>query len=120
LANALREALDLGLDNIRARIDRTAQALRGQLADVPGVRVLDQGRERSGLVSFAVGNREAASVMRDLAEQGISISANGVGYTPLDMNARGLTSIARASVSYLTTDAELDRLLEAVRRLARS
>jgi selenocysteine lyase/cysteine desulfurase len=120
LANALREALDLGIGNIRTRIDRNAQALRGQLAGVPGVRVLDQGHDRSGLVSFAVGKREADSVMRDLAEQGISISANGVGYTPLDMNARGLTSVARASVSYLTTDAELDRLLEAIRRLART
>jgi selenocysteine lyase/cysteine desulfurase len=43
-----------------------------------------------------------------------------VPYTPLDMQARGLAQIARASVSYLTNDAEIDRLLEGLRGLARS
>jgi selenocysteine lyase/cysteine desulfurase len=119
LANALGEALDIGVANIRARIDRNAQALRGLLAEVPGVEVLDQGRERSGLVSFAIGGRDAGSVLRDLAAEGISISSNGAPYTPLDFKARGLADVARASVSYLTTDAELDRLLEAIRRLAK-
>jgi selenocysteine lyase/cysteine desulfurase len=57
--------------------------------------------------------------LRQLAAQGISISANGPAYTPLDMRARGLGEIARASVSYLTTDAEIDRLAHAIRGLAR-
>jgi selenocysteine lyase/cysteine desulfurase len=118
-ANALKETLDIGIDNIRARIDRNAQAVRGLLADIPGVRVLDQGRERSGLVSFDVGGVDTGSVSRQLAAQGISISANGPAYTPLDMRARGLAEIARASVSYLTTDAEIDRLADAIRGLAR-
>ena len=48
LANALREALDIGLDAIRARVDAIAQGLRAELATLPGVTVLDQGRERSG------------------------------------------------------------------------
>ncbi|ANN70699.1 aminotransferase class V-fold PLP-dependent enzyme [Bordetella bronchialis] len=119
LANALREALDIGIPAIRARIDRNAGALRALLADIPGVAVLDQGRERSGLVSFAVAGIEASALARALAAQGISIGANGPAYTPLDMRARGLAEIARASVSYLTADAEMDRLAEAIRVLAR-
>jgi selenocysteine lyase/cysteine desulfurase len=35
------------------------------------------------------------------------------------MTARGLDTIARASVSYLTTEAEIDRLLEHLRALVR-
>lgn len=119
LANALREALDIGLDAIRARIDAVARALRAELAAIDGVAVLDQGRERSGLVSFNLAGHEAAAVQRALAAQGIVIGSNGVPYTPLDMNARGLTQIARASVSYLTRDDEIDRLLDALRTLAR-
>ena len=42
-ANALREALDIGLDAIRARIDTVAQALRTELAAIAGIEVLDQG-----------------------------------------------------------------------------
>lgn len=119
LANALREALDLGLDAIRASIDARAQALRSELAAIPGIAVLDQGRERSGLVAFNLADRDAVAVQRELAAQGIVIGSNGVPYTPFDMEARGLTRIARASVSYLTSDAEVDRLLEGLRGLSR-
>lgn len=119
LANALREALDLGLNAIRASIDARAQALRSELAAIPGIAVLDQGRERSGLVAFNLADRDAVAVQRELAAQGIVIGSNGVPYTPFDMEARGLTRIARASVSYLTSDAEVDRLLEGLRGLAR-
>jgi selenocysteine lyase/cysteine desulfurase len=58
-------------------------------------------------------------VQSALAAQGVTIGSNGVAYTPLDMNARGLNTIARASVSYLTTEAEIDTLLERVRALTR-
>lgn len=119
LANALQEALDIGLPAIRARIDATAESLRTELAAIPGITVLDQGQERSGLVSFNVAGQDAVSVQRAMAAQGITIGSNGVPYTPLDMQARGLTQIARASVSYLTNDAEIDRLLQGLRALAR-
>lgn len=119
LANALQEALDIGLPAIRARIDATAESLRTELAAIPGITVLDQGRERSGLVSFNVAGQDAVSVQRAMAAQGITIGSNGVPYTPLDMQARSLTQIARASVSYLTNDAEIDRLLHGLRALAR-
>jgi cysteine desulfurase / selenocysteine lyase len=58
-------------------------------------------------------------VQRALAAQGVTIGSNGVAYTPLDMNSRGLSTIARASVSYLTTDTEIDALLDRVRGLTR-
>ncbi|MCP1400525.1 aminotransferase class V-fold PLP-dependent enzyme [Achromobacter insolitus] len=119
LANALQEALDIGLPAIRARIDATAESLRTELAAIPGITVLDQGQERSGLVSFNVAGQDAVSVQRAMAAQGITIGSNGVPYTPLDMQARSLTQIARASVSYLTNDAEIDRLLQGLRALAR-
>ncbi|MBB1623688.1 aminotransferase class V-fold PLP-dependent enzyme [Achromobacter sp. UMC71] len=118
-ANALQEALDIGLDAIRAQIDATAGALRTELAAIAGIDVLDQGRERSGLVSFNLAGQEASAVQRTLAAQGIVIGSNGVPYTPLDMNARGLAQIARASVSYLTSADDIDRLLQALRTLAR-
>lgn len=117
LANALQEALEVGLDNIRARIDQVTQGLRGQLAQLPGVTVLDLGAERSGLVAFNIAGIDASDVQRQLAQQGVTIGSNGVAYTPFDMTARGLAKIARASVSYLTTDAEIDGLLAAIRAL---
>jgi selenocysteine lyase/cysteine desulfurase len=119
LANALQEALDIGVENIRTRIDAVAQTLRAELAQIHGVTVLDQGRERSGLVAFNVAGIDAKEVQRALAAQGVAIGSNGVGYTPFDMNARGLTQIARASVSYLTTEAEIGKLVGSLRTLVR-
>ncbi|MEK6297735.1 MAG: aminotransferase, partial [Paraburkholderia tropica] len=58
------------------------------------------------------------AVQAALAARGISIGLSGVAYTPLDMRARGLTNVARASVSYLTTDAEIARLVAAVAEIA--
>jgi cysteine desulfurase/selenocysteine lyase len=119
LANAVQEALDIGMENIRARIDSVAQRLRDGLAQIDGVTVLDQGHERSGLVGFNVAGHEAAAVRRELAARGVMIGSNGVGYTPFDMHARGLTKVARASVSYLTNEAEIRALLDGVRALVR-
>jgi len=119
LANALQEALDLGIEAIRARLDANAGALRERLARIPGVTLHDLGPVCSALVSFNVDRLSAGDVRQALAAQGINITANGVPYTPLDMRARGLDSVARASVSYLTSAAELDRLVAAVTQLAR-
>ena len=120
LANALQEALALGLGSIRATLDATAQRVRTELAAIPGLTVLDQGREKSSLISFNLQGRNAADVQRALAAVGVTIGSNGVPYTPLDMQARGLPHIARVSVSPLTSDNEIDRLLDALRDVARA
>lgn len=117
LANALQEALAIGLPNIRARIDRLATALRKRLSEIPSVTVLDDGVEQSGLIAFRAEGRDPNRLRHELAMQHIAIGVNGIAYTPLDMQARGLTQLARASVSYLTTESEIDRLVEALRAL---
>lgn len=114
LGAAIRYARAIGIDAIRARLDTLAQGLRGRLAAIPGVVVHDLGIKRAALVSFAVAGVEPAELRRRLAAEGITIAVNGVAYTPLDMTARGLGDICRAAVSYLHTEAELDRLADAV------
>ncbi|WP_321786616.1 aminotransferase class V-fold PLP-dependent enzyme [Paraburkholderia sp. J94] len=118
LANALREALAIGVPAIRQRIDQVATTLRQRLAQIGSVVLLDDGVERSGLVAFNLAGHEPQAVQAALAGRGISIGLSGVPYTPLDMRARGLTSVARASVSYLTTDEEIGRLVEAIIAIA--
>lgn len=117
LGVAVRQALDLGLDRIRAAIAACADGLRTRLAAVPGVQLRDLGIERSGLVAFTLDGRPGAPVQAALAAQGINLGFNGRAYTPLDMDARGLTEVLRAGVSYLTTEAELDRFVAALAAL---
>ncbi|OYQ39239.1 aminotransferase [Rhodoferax sp. TH121] len=121
LIMGLREALlqveAVGVDRIQARVKRLADSLRAQLSEVPGVLVRDLGTERCGLVSFTVEGADSAMIKRELAARHIVVGGNGVSYTPYDMTARGLTSIVRASVSYLNTEEELDALVRAVSTL---
>jgi selenocysteine lyase/cysteine desulfurase len=118
LQPALNLALELGVDAIAKRVQGLAKSLREQLASVPGVTVRDESTgARSGLVSFTVEDRLAPDVKAALAREGVRVGANGVPYTPWDMQVRGLTGIVRASVSYLNSEADLGRLVEALGKL---
>jgi len=118
LGVALHEALSLGIPAIREKIDATATGLRAELAAIAGVALHDLGRQRSGLVSFTVGDLDVYDVKNRLASLGVSVGANGPAYTPFDMAARGLAGIVRASVSYLTSEQDIRRLLLGIRDIA--
>ncbi|PRD51550.1 aminotransferase class V-fold PLP-dependent enzyme [Phyllobacterium myrsinacearum] len=119
LGAALKQARSLGVDTIRQRIRELSGQLRDQLAAIPGVAVHDLGTEKSGLVSFTVAGIAPQALRGKLAQKRITIAANGIPYTPLDMTARGLSEIARASVSYLNTTDEIDHLCGSVAVIAR-
>jgi len=119
LGTALAQARAIGIGAIRVRIQKLADLSRVLLSEIQGVTVRDLGTERSGVVSFTVDGLGAQEVRTRLAAAQITVGANGVPYTPLDMRARGLTDIVRASVSYFNTEEEIDRLTAAVRGLAR-
>jgi selenocysteine lyase/cysteine desulfurase len=122
LANALEECNSLGLSNIRQRIDSLSRRLREQLTAIPGLTLHNLGPtdHQSGLIAFTLKGWDSVDLKLELAQRGINIGANGVAYTPLDMQARELESIARIAVSYLNTEEEIGVLLESLRELAES
>lgn len=121
LGAAIDLALELGLVAIRERTDGLAGRLRAGLAAIPGVAVRDLGGgEKAPLVSFTVAGQEVGAVRQQLAAAGINAGANGVGYTPIDMGARGLDGIVRLAPHYFNLDIEIDAALTAVERIARA
>ncbi len=114
LRAAVTYARSWGLGAIAERVGAMAEALRSRVAEVPGVRVHDLGRHRSGIVTFTVDGVAAADVQARLRGQGINVSVSEPSSTRLDAERRRLPSLVRASVHYVTTDAELDRLTGAV------
>jgi cysteine desulfurase/selenocysteine lyase len=115
LGVALQQALALDLPAAFARVQWLADGLRQALLDMPHITLRDLGGPaRSGLVSFTVRGLAAPQVKARLAQQHIEVGANGVPYTPLDMQARGLDGIVRVTVSCLNTPDELQRLLAAL------
>jgi cysteine desulfurase / selenocysteine lyase len=121
LCKAVEQTLKVDLAARFAGIQVLAASLRDALADIPGVTTRDLGApsNRSGLVAFTVNNMPAEAVKTRLAAQNLTVGANGVLYTPLDMRARGLEGVVRVSINALTTSAELEALVDAVAVLAR-
>jgi cysteine desulfurase / selenocysteine lyase len=117
LGVAVGYALAIGLPDIEARVSQLAARLREQLAALPGVVVRDRGRRLCGIVTFTVDGTDAAVVQRSLAAAGINVSVSAAASAQFDLPARGLAEVVRASVHYYNTDAELDRLGQAVRAL---
>ena len=121
LARAIDYALDIGLEAIRDRVCALAGALRDGLSALPGVAVHDLGVEKCGIVTFAVDGHDPAAVSRRLrAGHGINTSVTERYFTRLDMEARGLETLCRASVHYYNTENEIDRFVEAVRAVSSS
>jgi selenocysteine lyase/cysteine desulfurase len=60
-------------------------------------------------VSFTVDGHVADEIRQTLARQHINVSVSRITSTRLDMEARGLADVVRASVHYYNTEAEIDR-----------
>jgi cysteine desulfurase / selenocysteine lyase len=117
LAAAVDYALEIGLARIETLVDRAAAGLRERLAGLPVVTLQDKGFRRSGIVTFQSAEVTAPTLRNHLHANGINVSVTTATSTRLDFEQRGLPDLVRASVHYLTTDDELDRLVDAVRSL---
>lgn len=118
LGVAIRATLDMGLDVIQTRVRAHAQRMRAVLSAIPGVEVHDMGTEHSALVSFTVAGLSADAVRSALKAQHIEVAVNGLAFSPLDMQARGLGDIVRATAHTDTPLADIERLCQAVEMLA--
>jgi selenocysteine lyase/cysteine desulfurase len=118
LSAAIRYADSLGMDAIRDRVQALGESLRRRLEAIDGVTVADCGETLCGIVTFFVAGLASIEIARALGRSGINVSVSEVAVARLDLEARGLPDLVRASVHYYNTDEELDRLSEAVARLA--
>jgi cysteine desulfurase/selenocysteine lyase len=106
LRAAVRYALTLGLEPIRARVTLLADRLRGGLAELPGVKVQDLGRVRSGIVTFTKEGEQPRDIQARLRAANIGVSVSSKSSAQLDFGRRGLTQVVRASVHYFNTEDE--------------
>jgi selenocysteine lyase/cysteine desulfurase len=114
LGEAARYALAVGPEGFeRARF--LAAALRDRLATLPGVRVLDRGRERCAIVTIDPAGRDATELKVALRARGINASSADRQSGVLDMDEKGVTSVLRLSPHYYNTEDELDAAIAALR-----
>src|SRR5438876_345192 len=113
LGGAARSALAVGAGG-RERARRLAALLRPQLAEIPGVRVLDRGREQCAIVTVDVAGRDAADLKLRLRQCGINASSADRTSGVRDMDEKGASTVLRFSPHYYNTEDELDTTVAAL------
>jgi selenocysteine lyase/cysteine desulfurase len=117
MGEAIKLALEIGVDAIWELVQSRGNDLRERLAAVPAITVTDIGQVRSGIVTFTLDGVAADDVAKHLKRERINVSTSSQSSTRFDMEDRGLDKVVRSSVHYLTTDAEIERLVTAVATL---
>lgn len=117
LGAAINYALDLGLESVYERIQSLANDLRQRLTSIPKVTVHDLGQEKCGIVTFTVSGKTPSEIKDYLSVQGINVSISIAAYSRLDMEARNLPEIVRASVHYYNTEEEIERFCKVLSTL---
>jgi cysteine desulfurase/selenocysteine lyase len=109
LSVAIDYAMQWGIDAIWRRVKSLAYQLRTQLSPLPGVIVRDRGVTQCGIVTFTIDDITPEEIQRRLAAQNINVSVTVLNSTRLDLEARGLSSMVRASVHYYNSEEEIER-----------
>lgn len=117
LGVAIDYALDWGIETTWVRIRSLAALLRERLDALPGVAVRDIGAEQCGIVTFTVAGHDPSQLVDALLARGINTSFTTRTGTRLDMEARGLSAMLRASVHYYNSEDEIERFCAALTAL---
>jgi cysteine desulfurase/selenocysteine lyase len=118
LGAAVEHALGWGLDAIAARTAALAADLRTRLWGIPGVRVHDKGARLGAITTFTVDGVDPFVVRDRLRAERVNVSVTVVSQAQHDLPHRGLGELVRASVHYVTTEAELDEVTRRVATIA--
>ncbi len=121
-AVGLGAALDyvnrLGLPNIAKYEQGLLQYAIGQLSGIKGLRLVGTAREKVGVISFVLHDRDTEEVGRLLDLEGIAVRAGHHCAQP-SLRRFGLEATIRPSLCLYNTAGEIDRLADAVRRILR-
>lgn len=119
LKAAVDHLLALGPAQVEAAVRDRAAALRAGLSAIPGVRLQDVGPDLGGIVTFTAAGHEPAQLRDTLAAADVTVSVSVRSSTRLDMTARGLESVVRASPHYFVSPDQIALAVDAVARAVR-
>lgn len=91
-----------------ARARALAAQLRERLATIPGVRLMDRGRELGAIVTVATDGHKPADLKERLRARRINTSVSDRDDAVIDMDEKRVTSVLRLSPHYYNTEDELE------------
>jgi len=112
LMEAVKYARHIGLNYIETRVQALAHTLRLKLNGLSGISVHDDGVRQSGIVSFTKADSDADDIKAYLAAHNINVSTTPLVTARLDLGAKDIERIVRASLHYYNTEQEIERFIE--------
>jgi selenocysteine lyase/cysteine desulfurase len=108
LAEAVRYALEVGIETAGARALALAAELRRKLAELPGVRIADRGPSLSAITTSEIAGVDVKSLVCGLRRGGVNASVALLGEGPRNAPEAGAVPILRLSPHYYNTREEID------------
>jgi len=118
LGAAARYAMDVGIDVASDLAFSLARRLRDGIAEIPGGRVLDAGRDKCAIVTAMFEGRDAREIVNELKARKINTTSSLKWYGLLDFSSRGVEAALRISPHYYNTEEEVDAALAGIRELS--
>lgn len=118
LATALNYVTNIGIDNIAAHEHSLVEYATAQLQQIAGMRIIGEAPEKSGLISFLVGNIHPYDMGSILDKLGIAVRTGHHCAEPV-MQAFGIDGTVRASFAIYNTKEEIDKLVAGIERVAK-
>ncbi len=112
LAAAVDFLEEIGMDNIRRHEQQIVNYAMDELAKVPDLKIYGP-KERSGLITFNLGNIHPHDVATVLDSEGVAVRAGHHCCQPL-MRWLGVAATARASFYLYNNEEDVDRLVKAL------
>ncbi|MEI6411065.1 MAG: aminotransferase class V-fold PLP-dependent enzyme [Bacteroidota bacterium] len=109
-------ALRLGLPWIEQRVNALAAYTRAQLADIPGVRVLDMGEKLCGIVTAYAETWQPQSLMQSLQAENINCRISPLVAAQIDFPKKHVPWALRITPHYYNTEAEIDQTIAVCKR----
>ncbi len=113
LGAALDYVSELGIEAIAAHEDDVLEYATAAASEVPGLRVIGTAAQKSGILSFLLGDVHAHDVGTIVDRQGVAIRAGHHCAMPL-MNRYGVAATSRASFALYNTREDADALVGAL------
>jgi len=119
MGEAVRYALDVGVERARDRAWMLAARARERLAALPGVRPTDRGRVLSAIATAHLAGRDAQAIKLELRARGINTHVSARDDAVLDLDGKGAAEVLRVSPHYYNTAAEIDAAADALDEVLR-
>ncbi len=116
LGAAIEYVQKLGMDNIEAHEKELIQYANNRFSEIKNLKIVGTAEEKGGVFSFALGDIHPQDVAFILNKEGIAIRTGHHCAQPV-VNRMGYTSLARASLGLYTNHEDIDRFVEALKKV---